>query len=480
MTLVGLVMLTIIGGSSGPTMVSASGHQDAPSITFDNAANITDVYAFLTERGVTKYLFTGLGVYPFETPGAGPNIYKFDDRVRYDIHVATGDDLDAGLATFTYRFRFKTTFKSKSTILQSYTDVVNAVDDAAQNLVQTYTVTKITNATGEREVLGTGIVPPNNQGITTPLYNLGNDGERPAKPGVDDPAKLDPYTAQSIAFLTGDHRAFAGQREDGFFADVQAVFDLLSFRDPTLPNNSFDSQSGFNIHFIGMEIPVDSLGGDLQVVGVYASTSRRQMTREGVRFVQVSRQGNPLFNQFFVALEDKNRYGRTEPTKDATLFQQYAETPELAALFNMISGTSVLETDRTDLASIFIPDLIKVDLSTAPARLTGGGNPDPNFSRLSIFGGDALTSQVQSGFFGNGTVPGGWPNGRRFGDDVLDIALFALFSDLRDPVNPIINFPPVDDNVDVNDSVQNKIFPYAGTPHNGRNYRANPNQVQIP
>ena len=95
-------------------------------------------------------------------------------------------------------------------------------------------------------------------------------------------------------------------------------------------------------------------------------------------------------------------------------------------------------------------------------------NPDDaGFSRLSIFGGDVLTSQVQAGF-GGGTVPGGWPNGRRFGDDVVDIAVTALISDLR--VSPPVIRGPAGDNVDHNDIAYNKVFPYAATPLNGRNH----------
>jgi hypothetical protein len=69
---------------------------------------------------------------------------------------------------------------------------------------------------------------------------------------------------------------------------------------------------------------------------------------------------------------------------------------------------------------------------------------------------------VQTGFFNNGTVPGGWPNGRRFGDDVVDIAVTAILSDLRDPANPVITSADGIDNVSKNDSVYNKVFPYAG------------------
>jgi len=82
-------------------------------------------------------------------------------------------------------------------------------------------------------------------------------------------------------------------------------------------------------------------------------------------------------------------------------------------------------------------------------------------------GGDVLTSTVQPGF-GGGTVPGGWPNGRRFGDDVVDIAVTALISDLR--VSPPVIRGPAGDGVNFNDVPYNKVFPYEATPQNGRNH----------
>jgi hypothetical protein len=463
-----------------PAQVLASSHMDAPLITLDDAANTTDVYAFVSQRFGRKYLTTALAVYPHEEPGIGPNKYNFDDNVLYEIRVATGNDVAAGRTTYVYQFRFETTFRNQKTILQSYLGVVNDVGDAAQNLVQKYSVTRVDCRTGEKTYLGRGIVPPNNQGIATPKYNQGNNGNNPARDGVATEGDLDVYTAQSIAELRRDYRAFAGQRDDGFYADVQAVFDLLQLRGP---GQGFDSQGGFNVHTIALQIPVDEIGGDRQIVGVYATTSRRRITILDERrnptelgdFVQVARQGNPLFNEALVAIEDKDLYSRTSPEKDASLFKKYATTPELAALLNalVLGGNVAPTTNRTDIAGIFIPDLIKVDLSTAPARLAGGGamhatNPDDaGFSRLGIFGGDTLVSQVQAGF-GGGVVPGGWPNGRRFGDDVLDIAVTALISDLR--VSPPIIRGPAGDNTDSNDIAYNKVFPYAATPLNGRNH----------
>ena len=289
--------------------------------------------------------------------------------------------------------------------------------------------------------------------------------------------RVDRYTQQGTFVFTNGYRSFAGQREDGFYGDIQSIFDLLKLRNP-----GKDSQGGFNMHLISLVIPVSELGGDQQSVGVYATTSRRQLrviSSKGdtgyAGWVQVGRQGNPLFCEGLVAIEDKDRYNRTSPTLDTVLFRKYAETPELAKLINiLVLGAPVApETNRTDIAGIFIPDLIKVDISTGPVRVAGSGpghpvNPDDaGYSRLGIFGNDTLTSTIQPGF-GNGTIPGGWPNGRRFGDDVVDIAVSALISDLRGPL--VIRVADGVDGVSKNDSGYNKVFPYAGTPHNGRNH----------
>jgi hypothetical protein len=467
--------------AAAPAAAIASSHMDAPLITLDDAANTTDVYAFVQQENGVKTLVTALGVYPFEEPGIGPNKFNFDDNVLYEIHVATGDDVTAGRKTFSYQFEFETKFKNKKTILQSYLGVIQNVDDAAQNLTQFYKVTKVDHRNDRYTTLGRGVVPPNNQGNATPFYNQGDNGENPAKDGVATLSQLDRYTRQSIAQLRNGYISFAGQRDDGFYADIQSIFDLLKLRSP-----GKDSQGGFNLHMMALAIPVAEIGGDRQIVSVYATTSRRRFSilSDGLLasepfgdWVQVARQGNPLFNEGLVPIEAKDLYSRTSPSVDKVLFRKYAVTPELAKLLNLLvlePDIPGIETGRTDIAGIFIPDTIKVDLSTGEARLAGGGpmhptNPDDaGFSRLSIFGGDTLTSQIQAGF-GGGVVPGGWPNGRRFGDDVVDIAVTALISDLR--TSPPTLRGPAGDNVDANDMAFNKVFPYESTPQNGRRHR---------
>jgi hypothetical protein len=443
----------------------ASSHQDAPLAVLDPPANTTDVYAFVDQDdNGAKSLVVALGVYPFEEPGIGPNKFNFDDNVLYEIHVALGTDRDAGRATLSYQFEFRSETQNPNTILQNFTGVIQHVGDANQDFVQKYTVTKVDHRTKKKTVLGTEIlVPPNNQGIATPFYNQGDNGENPAKEGVSDAANLDRYTKEAIASLRNGYVSFAGQRDDGFYADIQSIFDLLQLRNP-----GKDSQGGFNIHLMALEIPVSELGGDQQIIGVYATTSRkrvrilRERDDQNVgQWVQVARQGNPLFNEGFVAVADKDLYSRTSPESDNLLFRKYAENPELGKLINTIllgGAHPEITMGRTDLAAIFIPDLIKVDLSTSGAHLTStrGDDPPNMFSRLSIFGGDELLSSLQ-----NKNVPGGWPNGRRFGDDVVDIAIDALLAPSGVPFSQ-------GDGVFANDMAYNRVFPYESTPQNGR------------
>jgi Domain of unknown function (DUF4331) len=509
----GMTLVLIAAIALLPAMQSvalASSHMDAPMVTNDDPANTTDVYAFPSrDANGKKSLVLALGVYPHENPGVGPNKYNFDDNVRYEIHVALGKDLAAGRPTFTYRFEFKTRYKNQNTILQSFLGVINNVDDANQNLTQYYTITKYDHRRCNSTLVGKGIVPPNNQGILTPFYNQGNSGDNPARKGVATAAELDKYTQQSIFNFPNGIIGFAGQRRDGFYADVNAVFDGLQLR----PNGkAVDSQAGFNIHMMALSIPMTELGGDNQIAGVYATTSRLSFSLRGkydddddddnrknkdffgflkkLLYVQVARQGNPLFNEVLVAIKDKDLYSRTSPSVDNQLFSKYALNPEPATLINLLvlGGQKVApDMNRTDMLGLFVPDMIKVDLSTDPVRLAGNGPNDPNnpddpgFSRLSIFGGDVLESRVAGHPFrlpsqllglpaGKFFVPGGWPNGRRFGEDPVDIAVIALTSDLRDPNNLIINPLGLTDVDGITGSELgfNKVFPYESTPQNGR------------
>lgn len=459
---------------------AASSHMDAPAITLDDAANTTDVYAFVSRDEFGRdYLTTALAVYPFEEPGIGPNAYQFDDDVRYAIHVALDDGVARGTPAVSFEFDFDTAFANRRTILQSYLGVLAAPAQgqfaANQNRRQTYVIRRIDRATGRATLIGNGqrdglIVPPNNQGLVTPLYNQGNNGDNPAKGGVAREADLDPYTKSAVARLRNGYVAFAGQRDDGFYADIHSIFDFdFSFGAATqTPTKPFDSQGGMNVHTIVLSIPLDQLAARgapaPKIAGVYATTSRKRTNggerwntpetpRSSAIYDQIGRQGNPLFVEALLPIRDKDRYNQTPPTEDFA-FTASVDSPELSR------GLGVRPI--IDLRTIFTPDVIRVDLTTGPARLAG----QPGFNRLSVFGGDVLKSQFQDPFGNGGFIPGGWPNGRRFGDDVVDIAIIALGA--GGPLGTDFSGADVD-RVKENDITYNIAFPYAATPLNGRN-----------
>jgi hypothetical protein len=458
----------------------ASSHSDAPLIKQDPQANLTDVYTFVG----TKYddpsvqvLNIIANVRPFSEPGDGPHYERFADDARYSLHVAnplTGETL------IRYDFTFSAVdggLKNPNTILSyglgTEPGAIMTIGDARQNYAQTFSVERVEGAMASTIVDGgpTGLPNPGNR--VTPLYN---DADGFAMSGAQSLDELDSYTRQAITDGSDGTVFFAGPRDDSFFADVPGVFDLLNprilDRDGDLSDglgqdgNGVDGFRGFNVLTFAVQIPLsdlpqlpyaDAFFGDQMGVGVYASVARRQFTErvagDDIRstgpWVQVNRLGNPLFNEVLVALADKDRFNATDPVDDAQ-FATYAENPEVAALINIVYGTDFATTGRADLAAVYIPDVIRVATTTGPVRLEG----EPGFSRLGFIGGDVTADM--------GGVSSGWPNGRRLGDDVVDIALTAVASG---PDYSAITL--VGDNIPGNDLAYHAVFPYAATPHAG-------------
>jgi hypothetical protein len=461
----------------------ASNHSDAPLIKQDPQANLTDVYAFVGtkyDNPSIKVLNVSMSFRPFSEPGDGAQYERFADDARYSIHIT---DPVTGVTRLRYDFQFSPVnagYKNRNTIL-SYglgTEVgpILAVGDARQNFTQTY---RVFRAKGDKSArVGNGLlVPPPNVGKNvTPAYN---DADGKAISGAVTAGDLDVYTSSTIYSLNSGEAVFAGPRDDSFFSDIPGVFDLLNVR--ILDNNGslgdglgqdgggVDGFKGFNLLSIAMQIPLETLEdlgipepydtvffGKQTGVGVYATVSRPRVTvrkSDGTResgggWVQVSRLGNPLFTEGLVAFADKDRFNRTPASQDAQ-FAKYARKPELATLINAVYGTSFVATNRVDLEKIFIPEVLRVVTTTDPVPLAG----QAGFDRLGFIGGDTT----------NG-VSSGWPNGRRLGDDVVDIALTAIASG---PAYSTITV--VGDNVAANDVAYNQVFPYLATPHSGTN-----------
>jgi hypothetical protein len=479
------------------TSTWAASHSDAPLIKQDPQANITDVYAFIGRKyndTSQKVLNVIVHVRPFSEPGDGVIYERFADDARYSIHIAhptSGEEL------IRYDFRFSDVnpldpprLKNPNTILSyglgTKLGAIQKPGDARQNYIQTYTVTRVADEASE--LIGNRLLtpPPNVGKNTTPAYNDPTTGF--AVSGATTFADLDTYTQQTIYSLPTGEAVFAGPREDGFYADTPGIFDLLDARIVDNNGNSgdglgqdgngVDGFKGFNVLAFALQIPVADLPrfdytapfadlakplpalGPARGVGVYASVSRRQMTLRSATenpehsgdWIQVNRMGNPLFNEALVALQDKDRYNRTSPPGDDGAFETYALEPELALLLNTVFGAEFAETGRVDLKFVYIPDVLRVDTTTPPVRLAS----QSGFSRFGFAGSDTTTDS------GGRIKSSGWPNGRRLGDDVVDIALTAIAS--GPTYSPVT---VVGDNVAANDQVYHQVFPYSATPHAG-------------
>ena len=463
----------------------AASHRDAPGIINDPAANITDVYAFVS--GPDRVTLA-MSFHPFQDPDEGPIWSYPSPDVLYEIHIKNNPEIVNGNAVFSgpaqisYQFRFSPpALQNPNTILAEGRGVptgpndplgagpIQRVGDGHQNLIQTYTVTRVDLTNNQRGVLSPGrvmILPPPNVGkTTTPLYN---DASGMALQGV-----VDEYTRQATYDLGGGRRVFAGHREDGFYFDQGGTFDFLSLRNPGI-----DTFQGLNVTTLVLEVPKSDLvaANGPAIIGVYGTTSRRQVTvRRGAApsfsagtFQTVQRMGNPLFNEAFVAAGMKDRFSQTRPGQgNDEQFRTYIENPELAILANAVllgSATPttgpIPPTGRTDLSAVFIPDLLKLDTSTGPVRLPG----QEGHSRFGVFGGDTVQSPFQ-----NKAISSGWPNGRRFGDDVIDIGLTAIANPNATLTGTAATV--VADNVDSNDVPYPTEFPYIGAPHSGFNHR---------
>ena len=469
----------------------ASSHSDAPLIKLDPQANLTDVYAFIRQRPTgERALVVEVLFHPFSEPGDGVMYEAFSSDALYSIHIT---DPNTGAEVQRYDFQFSPVgavggnYKNTNTILRygRGTEIgpIMTVGDNRQNFSQTYTVSSLIG--NSRTVLNGAaplyVAPPNVGINTTPLYN---DANGRAISGATSRATLDAYTKQTTydlptAAVPTGFTTFCGPREDGFYADTPGIFDLLQSRildnNGTLADglgqdgNGVDGFKGFNVMHYGIVIPLTALPsfsytGALQPVGsgvgVYASVSRPRVTLRSANaadasngpFIQVNRLGNPLFNEVLVAIAGKDHYNRTAPTVDASTFATYALNPEIAVLINAVYGTSFATTGRADLQAVYIPDVIRVNTTTGAVRTPG----EAGFNRLSFIGGDTVLN-------GSGqAIPSGWPNGRRFGDDVVDIALTAVASGPSFSTITVVG-----DNAAANDQVYNRTFPYAGTPHSG-------------
>jgi len=440
--LAGLAVIAMVLGMV-PSSVGAASHREAPLISMDPTADITDFFMFRSyEAGKDDKIVMIMDVIPGEEPSAGPNYYQFDPNVLYSFYVDNNGDGKANDVRF--EVKFKNEFRGVNKDLGLFLGFValppiTALDGAGSEglgLRQSYTVTMVRG--DDRKVLGSGLfaVPSNVGPRTMPDY--------------------DALAAQGIYDIKNNVRVFAGQRDDPFYIDLGAVFDTLNLRAPGV-----DMLSGFNVHTIALEIPANLLTKDKKgiadtnfpTLGAYASTSRRSekvLKDEGRvdydgSWVQVQRLANPLINEAIIGTADKDRWNALDPSKESK-FIDYYTNPRLDTALEAVFGADASPAfDLRDVLLTYTPgnydrlsELLRLNISVAPVTLASQ-NP------LTALAGDNA----------------GWPNGRRPIDDVTDVAVKVIGG------ANYIALPSID-SVDANDKPLPDTFPFLASPWDGR------------
>ena len=425
----GGLLATVGVAGLGPVGAQASSHREAPLTAGLPQYDNTDVYAFRSPDRQNSVTLVSNWI-PFEEPAGGPNFYPFAEQARYTVKVDNDGDAKSDI---TYRWRFKDHYRTKETFLYN-TGPVTSVNDPDLNFRQTYTLTQVRN--GKSKVLARNypVAPSHVGNASMPDYQA-----------------LRAQATKDIGSGPGRLRSFAGQADDPFFLDLR-VFDLLYGGD--LSEVGDDTLAGFNVNSVALQVPRAKLakGGDTAknpVIGVWSTTERKSAKGH---WRQVSRLGNPLVNEVVILLKDKNKFNASRPANDAQ-FLEYVTDPYLPKVVEAVYGIKAPKTPRNDLVSVFLTGVeglnmpknvtpseqLRLNMTTPVTEGTGDEN------RLGVIGGDTQ----------------GFPNGRRLGDDVLDIALQVVEGELVGNPNDL------GDGVNSNDKPFMGSFPYLALPHSG-------------
>jgi len=443
-----------------------SSHREAPNTATDPTADDTDVYAFTANDAPGSLTIVSNWI-PLEDPAGGPNFFNFDPKAHYYMNV---DNTGDGRYDIRYEYAFKTLVRNPNSFAVALPPV-RSLNDPNLNMRQTYTVTReVYNRKGKKKserVLGRNlpVVPSNIGPKTMPDY--------------------DALAREGVKTLSGG-KVFAGQRDDPFFVDLGQTFDSINFRPNVGTGNQGggkDDLAGYNVHSIVLQVPEAQVTRDHKavsgpdasnaVVGVWSSTERRrlQVTNSSSgrgakgRWVQVSRLGNPLVNEVIIPLGKKDQFNRTQPQNDAKLYGKYVVEPELAKLMNVLFDLGVKETGRTDIVTALLTGIEGVtQISHNPAaadtlKINLGVPPSATENRFGVIAGDNA----------------GFPNGRRLGDDVVDIELRVVGGFLV-PEDQGGKKLPLGDGVDQNDRPFLSEFPYVAPPTAG--YDSDPKRTE--
>ena len=521
------LILSLLATAVIGQLAHASSHREAPNITRFPTLDSTDFYAFNSyEAGRGDYVTLIANYIPLQDAYGGPNYFAMDPAAVYSVHIDNDGD---AVEDMTFQLRFQSMLPNNNqgveltvgpegnqrTVGVPLKNIggISAADQSAANFSESYSLTLVTG--------------PQSSGTAVALQNSADSSDTFYKPldfignkTFTDSANYKMY-ADSFVYtfaLPGCEqmgKVFVGQRKDPFVVNLGKTFDLVNyvpvegdsapgagdgggFPGGITQSANNDNLADKNVTAIAIEVPKACVtGAGNGTIGAWTTASLPQARIlnpdakfastevNGGALTQVSRLGNPLVNELVIGLADKDTFSTSQPKND-TQFADFVTHPSLPELLNILFKDAVNTTLGADIATLAPTNFPRNDLVTA--FLTGfpGVNQlatvtPSEMLRLNT-GIPATAADMQSAFGVAGDDLAGFPNGRRPGDDVVDIALRVVMGRLCYPIpvagvetdlglcapeDASVGNVPFTDGAPVNASMMMNTFPYLATPLSG-------------
>ncbi|WP_164019793.1 DUF4331 domain-containing protein [Pyxidicoccus trucidator] len=483
----------------------ASSHREAPFITEMPKVDGTDFYMFRSyETGRQDYVTLIANYLPLQDAYGGPNYFMLDPDALYEIHIDNSGD---AVEDITFQFRFNNTLSGSGNGATLPIGTGDQLKNVAVPLVQVGPITAADRSQlNVEESFSLKVVRGNRRtGTAADVTNATGGATSFLKPTdyigtktFGDAAAYGAYASQHIYSVnipgcTGQAKVFVGQRKESFAVNLGPIFDLVNAPASVIANDANRNAvpnplARKNITTLALEVPISCLkAGTQPVIGGWTSASVRQAralnpkatftrpAREGGAWTQVSRLGMPLVNEVVIGLKDKNLFNASEP-KDDGQFADYVTHPTLPALLQALFTEAGVRAPtvfpRADLVAAFLTGVPNVNAngSTAEMQRLNTDLPATASAQQNNLGAAACFVNGVLTLGNTGCDPAGFPNGRRPGDDVVDIALrvsmgYLLANDTQAPSRNI----PFHDAVLQDASQFDAAFPYLRTPNPGAN-----------
>jgi len=473
-----------------------SSHREAPFITKNPKVDATDFYLFRSyEPGRQNYVTVIANYQPLQDAYGGPNYFTLDPEAIYEIHLDNDGDAREDL---TFRFSFDNDLANLAVNAGGQSTPVplvniggiTAADRSNLNVRESYTVELIRGHRRRGQEANVTNAADGSERFLKPTDYIGTKTFGPA-PGYENYARAHLYDIR-VPQCSTPGRMFVGQRRESFAVNLGTIFDLVNAPPAVVVGGNDRAGRALvpstiaakNITTIALELPIACIKGNSDVVGGWTTASVRQVrvinprasyrlpAFEGGAWTQISRLSTPLVNEVVIGLKDKDRFNGSQPKDDAQ-FAGYVTNPSLPELLEILFGAAGVSAPnrfpRADLVAAFLTGVPGVNangstaemlrLNTAIPATPKGSQNSLGAAACFVFGALKLDNP--------GCDPAGFPNGRRPGDDAVDIELrvaMGFLLPLADAPSGQLGFT----DASIQEDAQfDNAFPYLRTPTPG-------------